>query len=74
VPERITRASPGGNSPPGPLAIRHHIRETRTKLPAFYRRFMRDYPRWLAETQPDWSDVERWELADDPDRVISFNR
>lgn len=43
------------------------------KLPAFYRRFMLDYPRWLPEKQPDWSDVEKWELAD-PDRVIHFNR
>jgi hypothetical protein len=44
------------------------------KLPAFYRRFMLDYPRWLPEKQPAWSDVEKWELADDPDRVIHFNR
>ncbi len=43
-------------------------------LPAFYRRFMLDYPRWLAQKQPRWSDVEKWELADDPERVIGFNR
>jgi hypothetical protein len=35
---------------------------------------MLHYPRWLAERQPEWSDVEKWELADDPDRVIQFNR
>src|SRR5262249_15434191 len=23
---------------------------------------------------PEWSDVEKWELADDPERVIRFNR
>ena len=44
------------------------------KLPAFYRRFMLDYPRWLPEKQPDWSDVERGELANEPNRVIHFNR
>jgi hypothetical protein len=44
------------------------------KLPAFYRRYMLTYPRWLADKQPDWSDVTRWEFADDPDRVIHFNR
>jgi hypothetical protein len=44
------------------------------KVPAFYRRFMLDYPRWLPGKQPAWSDVARWELADDPDRVIRFNR
>lgn len=44
------------------------------KLPASYRRFMLDYPRWLPAKQPDWSDVEKWELADDPDRVIRFNQ
>ena len=44
------------------------------ELPAFYRRFMRNYPRWLVERQPEWTDVEKWELTDDPDRVIQFNR
>jgi hypothetical protein len=44
------------------------------KLPAFYRRFMMSYPKSLVERQPDWCDVEKWELADDPDRVIEFNR
>jgi hypothetical protein len=44
------------------------------QLPAFYRRFMLNYPNWLPEKQPDWSDVEKWELANDPDRVIRFNR
>jgi len=44
------------------------------KLPAFYRRFMLDYPQWLVEKQPDWSDVERGELANDPERVIHFNQ
>jgi hypothetical protein len=43
-------------------------------LPAFYRRFMLDYPRQLAEKQPEWSDVQKWQLADDPERVIHFNR
>src|SRR5262249_21743865 len=44
------------------------------KLPVFYRRFMLNYPRWLAEKQPDWADVENGELANDPERVIHFNR
>lgn len=43
------------------------------KLPAFYRRFMLEYPRHLAERQPAWSDVEEWELANNPERVIHFN-
>ena len=43
-------------------------------LPAFYRRYMLNYPCSLAEEQPEWSDVRQWELADDPDRVIHFNR
>jgi hypothetical protein len=44
------------------------------QLPAFYRRHMLDYPRWLLEKQPEWSDVAQWEFADDPGRVIHFNR
>lgn len=44
------------------------------KLPDAYRRFMLDYPNWLSAQQPDWSDVERWELANEPERVIRFNR
>jgi hypothetical protein len=44
------------------------------KLPAFYRLYMLSYPRWMMEVQPSWSDVARWEFADDPDRVIHFNR
>ncbi len=43
-------------------------------LPEFYRRFMLSYPQWLAKKQPEWSDVEKWEFANDPDRVIDFNR
>lgn len=43
------------------------------KLPDFYRQFMLHYPRWLPEQQPEWSDVTRWELADDPEQVIRFN-
>jgi hypothetical protein len=43
-------------------------------LPAFYRRYMLAYPRSLADEQPEWSDVRQWEFADDPDRVIHFNR
>ena len=31
MPQRITRDSPGGNSPPGPLPIRLETCETRTK-------------------------------------------
>jgi hypothetical protein len=42
-------------------------------LPLAYRQFMLDYPRWLSAQQPDWSDVEQWELTDDPERVIRFN-
>ncbi len=42
-------------------------------LPTSYRRFMLHYPRWLLAKQPAWSDVERWELANDPERVIRFN-
>jgi hypothetical protein len=48
--------------------------ELAVKLPAFYRAYMRDYPRWLADQQPAWSDVTEWEFADDPNRVIHFNR
>jgi hypothetical protein len=44
------------------------------KLPAFYRSCMLDYPRWLPEKQPEWSNVTQWEFADDPDRVIYFNQ
>jgi hypothetical protein len=44
------------------------------KLPAFYRDAMLNYPRWLAEKQPPWSDVTRWDFADDAGRVIHFNR
>jgi hypothetical protein len=44
-------------------------------LPAFYRRFMVNYPRWLLEKQPVGFDpVTEWEFADDPERVIKFNR
>jgi hypothetical protein len=43
------------------------------KLPAFYREYMLNYPRWLPERQPEWSDVTQWEFADEPDRVIHFN-
>lgn len=44
------------------------------RLPAAYRRFMLAYPAWLPAQQPDWSDVEQWELANDPERVIHFNQ
>jgi SMI1-KNR4 cell-wall len=44
------------------------------ELPGFYRRYMLDYPRWLPEKQPEWSNVTEWEFADDPDRVIQFNQ
>lgn len=44
------------------------------KLPAFYRRFMLAYPAWLPAKQPEWSDVERWELTNDAERVIRFNQ
>ena len=44
-------------------------------LPGFYRRFMADYPRWLLAKQPEGFDpVTEWEFADDPDRIIHFNR
>lgn len=44
------------------------------KLPEFYRVCMLDYPRWLLAKQPSWSDVTKWEFADDADRVIKFNQ
>lgn len=44
------------------------------KLPGFYPRYMLNYPRWLVQKQPEWSDVAAWEFADDPERVIHFNR
>lgn len=44
------------------------------KLPASYRQLMLDYPLWLPAEQPHWSEVERWELANDADRIISFNQ
>jgi hypothetical protein len=43
-------------------------------LPTFYRRQMLNYPRWLPEKQPDWSNVIEDEFADNPDRVIYFNQ
>jgi hypothetical protein len=43
-------------------------------LPESYRQFMLAYPDWLLAKQPAWSDVARWELADNADRVISFNQ
>jgi hypothetical protein len=44
-------------------------------LPAFYRRFMVNYPRWLLDRQPPWlKPVTEWDFADNPDRVIEFNR
>jgi hypothetical protein len=44
-------------------------------LPAFYRRFMAEYPRWLLDRQPPWFDpITEWDFADDPGRVIEFNR
>lgn len=44
------------------------------KLPTFYRSYMLDYPRWLPAKQPPWSDVVKWEFADNAERVIKFNR
>jgi hypothetical protein len=44
------------------------------KLPVFYREAMLNYPQWLAEKQPAWSNVTHWDFADDPDRVIHFNQ
>lgn len=36
---------------------------------------MLDYPASLRERQPGWlKPVTEWEFADDPDRVIAFNR
>jgi len=44
-------------------------------LPAFYREYMRAYPSDLRAKQPEWlKPVTEWEFADDPDRVIAFNR
>jgi hypothetical protein len=44
-------------------------------LPAFYRRFMAEYPRWLQGRQPPWlNPITEWGFADNPDRVIEFNR
>jgi len=44
------------------------------KLPAFYRQYMLNYPLWLTEKQPEWSDVAMGEFANDADRIIEFNR
>jgi hypothetical protein len=45
------------------------------RLPVFYRRFMLDYPQWLPAKQPKWMEpVTDWEFANDPDRVVGFNR
>src|SRR5688572_6124167 len=44
------------------------------KLPEFYRRYMLNYPKWLAQKQPRWADVTQWEFADNPERVIHFNQ
>jgi hypothetical protein len=44
-------------------------------LPAFYRRFMVAYPRWLLRNQPAWLKPSTgWNFVDDPERVIEFNR
>ncbi|MBL8798436.1 MAG: SMI1/KNR4 family protein [Planctomycetia bacterium] len=44
-------------------------------LPTFYRVYMRAYPRDLRARQPEWlKRVTEWEFADDPDRIIAFNR
>jgi len=44
-------------------------------LPIFYRRFMVDYPRWLLKKQPAWyNPITEWDFADNPERVIEFNR
>src|SRR5262245_58911636 len=44
-------------------------------LPAFYRRFMQTYPCSLLDAQPQWlKPVTEWEFADQPERVIEFNR
>ena len=44
------------------------------KLPLFYRKYMLSYPSWLAERQPQGSDVAQWEFANDPEQIIRFNR
>ena len=44
------------------------------QLPAFYRGYMLEYPRWLPESQPEGYDVAAWEFTNDPARVIHFNR
>ncbi len=47
----------------------------RFPLPPFYRRFMVDYPRWLLGKQPPWfKPITDWEFADNPERVLEFNR
>jgi SMI1-KNR4 cell-wall len=44
-------------------------------LPAFYRRFMTDYPRWLLDKQPSWfNPITEWDFADNPEQVVEFNR
>lgn len=44
-------------------------------LPDHYRAFMADYPRWLLDQQPSWlRPVTEWDFADNPDRIIEFNR
>lgn len=46
------------------------------ELPASYRQFMLRYPRErLLAAQPEWLEpVTEWEFADNPDRVVAFNR
>ena len=44
-------------------------------LPGFYRQFMAEYPRWLLDKQPPWfNPITEWDFADNPERVIEFNR
>jgi hypothetical protein len=44
-------------------------------LPAFYRAFMLDYPRWLRARQPRFlRPVDKGDFADDPDLVIELNQ
>src|SRR5262245_31553091 len=44
-------------------------------LPAFYKRFMLDYPPELLSAKPDdWSPITDWEFADNPRRIIEMNQ
>ena len=60
MPEGITKESPGGNLPPGPLPIRLETRETGTKVKRWFQRHP-EYQLHFTPTSGSWlNQVERF--------------